>query len=398
MEMLNPNSCMDIDTFSGGINGIPPGACGLLAAAGSFSLNALLKSAMCLQYRGRTGAGVTLKGLYKDNNFYVFHIMFRDQYKVKELEKVIESWGVHILESQDLVVRKFYYEYDLPVIKRYFVTPPTVDEMMYRERINDHYTYIVKHVTKFNKDFMNDARIFSSSRENGTFLTAFELIDTIKIYGLEKYEDKFYDACLIHLRWPTSRGRGLWWGPQPISLGEIAGIHNGHLSSDKSNAIALEQLGIHLHVGTDSEAIFLESGYLLNKGFTIEEIEWIISGKFPQEIQFLSTEKRKRYNELINDPILKRMKMSGPATAIVLVNNILLGFTDRDHLRSFSFGCNDKVVLMGSEQRAILSAAYFMGEELDTVFDPEAGKIVAYEINNKKINKLDYEWSLYASK
>jgi len=60
---------------------------------------------------------VTLKGIYKDNSFYVFHIMYRDKYKVSELEKVIDSWGVHILEAQDLVARKFYYEYDLPISK-----------------------------------------------------------------------------------------------------------------------------------------------------------------------------------------------------------------------------------------------------------------------------------------
>lgn len=386
---------IDIDMFSGGALGLPNGACGLLAAVGEFSLNALLKSAMCLQYRGRTGAGVTLKGIYKDNSFYVFHIMYRDKYKVSELEEVIDSWGVHILESQDLVARKFYYEYDLPIIKRYFVTPPTLDEMMYREKTNDDYKYIMKHVSKFNKDFMNDARIFSSSKENGTFLTAFELMDTINIYNLPEYEDTYYEACLIHLRWPTSSGRGLWWGPQPISLGEIAGIHNGHLSSDRSNAIALEQLGINLHVGTDSEAIFLETDYLLRKGYSIEEIEWVLSGKFPQELTSLSKEDQKRYFDIKSDPLLRRMKMSGPATAIVLVGDVILGFTDRDHLRSFSLGYNDKVAFLGSEQRAIVSAAYFMEEELEQVYDPDAGKVVAFKTEGKSFKKLDYRWKMY---
>ncbi|MGC8925239.1 MAG: hypothetical protein ACP5LO_04335 [Calditerrivibrio sp.] len=204
MEELLYKNDIDIETFSGGKKGIPQGACGLLAAVGDFSLDALLKSAMCLQYRGRIGAGVTLKGIYKDNSFYVFHIMYRSQHKVSELEHVINSWGVHILESQDLVAKRYYYEYDLPIIKRYFVTPPTLEEMMYRGKIKDDYVYIMKHVAKFNKDFMDDARIFSSSKENGTFLTAFELTDIIKIYDLPKYEQEYYEACLIHLRWPTS--------------------------------------------------------------------------------------------------------------------------------------------------------------------------------------------------
>ncbi|KAA0259261.1 hypothetical protein FHQ18_01580 [Deferribacter autotrophicus] len=389
---MKRNREITVEEFSGGKEGLPLGACGLLASFGEFRLMPLLKAAMCLQYRGRTGAGVTLKGIYKDNDFYVFHIMYRNQYKVRELEEVIEDWGVHILDSQNMVQKKFYYEYDLPVIKRYYVTPPTKEEMMYRERIADDYKYILKHVTLFNKTFMDDARIFSSSKENGTFLTAFELQDTIKLYDLEQYEDWFYEGCLIHLRWPTSKGRGLWWGPQPISLGEISGIHNGHLSSDKSNATALEQLGIDLHVGTDSEAIFLQTDYLLRQGFSIEEIEWIMCRKFPQELEEMDEEKRERYLELIKDPYLNRMKMSGPATAIVLVDDYCIGMTDRDHLRSFSIGYNDKVAFLGSEQRAILSAAYFMEVSLDKVYDPDAGKIVAFEVKDKKLKKLDYNW------
>src|SRR6056297_2615063 len=94
---------VSIREFSGGEEGMPPGACGLLAAIGDFKLEPLLRSAMCLQYRGRTGAGVTLKGLYRDSQFYVFHIMFRNQHKVRELEDVISSWGIHIMETEDLV-------------------------------------------------------------------------------------------------------------------------------------------------------------------------------------------------------------------------------------------------------------------------------------------------------
>ena len=86
------------------------------------------------------------------------------------------------------------------------------------------------------------------------------------------------------------------------------------------------------------------------------------------------------------------MKMSGPATAIVLKDDIIMGFTDRDHLRSFSIGYNDNVAIMASEQRAILSASYFLNEGLNELYDPEAGKIVAFKVENGKIDKLDYSW------
>jgi glutamate synthase domain-containing protein 1 len=394
MIMSNEHSVsrnISVNDFSGGSLGLPKGACGLLAVVGDFSLNALLKAARCLQYRGRTGAGVTLKNLYKDANFFNFHIMFRSEDKISALEEVLSGMGLRILEKKDMVQRKFYYEYDLPVIMHYSIIPPSPDEMMFRERINDEMQYIARVVSRFNRLYIDDARIFSSSKNNGTFLTAFELEDTISIYDIHKFEDHYYDACLIHLRWPTSQGRGLWWGPQPISLGEFAGVHNGHLSSDMSNARALEQLDIMLTAGTDSEAIFLSVEYLLNKGYTLEEIEWVMCRKFPQELTAMTQEKRARYEELMADPFLFRMKMSGPATAITMVGDVVVGFTDRDHLRSFSIGVNDKVALLGSEQRAVISAAYFMHEELN-VYDPEAGKIVGFSVKDKRVSKLDYGW------
>lgn len=171
-------------------------------------------------------------------------------------------------------------------------------------------------------------------------------------------------------------------------------MHNGHLSSDMANARALEQLDIQLTAGTDSEAIFLSVQYLLKQGgYSLEEIEWIMCRKFPQELNSMTKEARERYDELMVSPFLYRMKMSGgPATAITLVEDTMVGFTDRDHLRSFSVGgINDKVALLGSEQRAVISAAYFMHEELN-MFDPEAGKIVGFNVKDKKVTRLDYGW------
>lgn len=382
---------ISVNDFSGGELGLPGGACGLLGVVGDFSLGALLKAARCLQYRGRTGAGVTLKSLYKDTGFFNFHIMFRSEDKIDELDEVLATMGLRILEKRDMVQRKFYYEYDLPVIMHYSIVPPSPEEMMFRERIEDEQEYIALCVTRFNKKYIDDARIFSSSKYNGTFLTAYELKDTIDIYNINQFEESYYDACLIHLRWPTSQGRGLWWGPQPISIGEVAGVHNGHLSSDMSNARALEQLDIMLTAGTDSEAIFLSVQYLLKQGYSLEEIEWVMCRKFPQELNAMTDEARDRYNELMGSPFLYRMKMSGPATAITMVEDTVVGFTDRDHLRSFSVGINDKVALLGSEQRAVISAAYFMHEELN-MFDPEAGKIVGFNVKDKKVTRLDYGW------
>ncbi|MDH4127740.1 MAG: hypothetical protein OEV44_03230 [Spirochaetota bacterium] len=384
---------MNIRQFSGGKEGIPSGACGLLTAVGKFTLENVLNAAKCLQYRGREGSGLTLKGVYpfEADNFFNFHIMYRDPHIIDKLEGVLSGWGLRLREKIPLVQKKWYNKYDLPKMFHYRVTTPDPVEMLYTDLISDPMTYIRKKVTEFNIRFIHDARIFSCGRDTGTFLTAFQMEDTLNIFDIYQYNDIKLSVVQIHMRWPTSKGRGLWWGPQPIALGDLSGTHNGHLSSDKSNAIALEQLGIPLHVGTDSEALFRELYYLVNNKYSLQEMEWIISRKFPQEIELMEDEERERYIELTSNPILNRFKISGPTTAIVLIDDLVIGLTDRDHLRAFTIGYNENVTFLASEERAVVSAAFSLGENIE-IFNPDAGKLVAFKITDGVLERLNYEW------
>ncbi len=384
---------MDVRTFSGGEEGLPPGACGLLTAIGQFKLGSVLNAAQCLQYRGRTGAGLTLKGVYpyEADNLFHFHIMFRDPSMITELEGVLENWGWRFEGKNPLIQKKCYNEYDMPKMFHYRVTTPPAEDMLYTDQISDPMMFIRKKVTEFNIKYLDDARIFSSGQDTGTFLTAFQLDDTIKVFDIYQYSDRNLSSVQAHMRWPTSSGRGLWWGPQPIALGNVSGTHNGHLSSDKSNAMALEQLGIALHVGTDSEALFKEINYLVYGGYTLQEMEWIISRKFPNEVALMTDEDRERYTELTADPILNRFKISGPTTAIVQIDDLVVALTDRDHLRPFTIGTNDRITLLASEERAVVAAAFAMGENVK-IFNPDAGKLVAFKINNGVPERLAYEW------
>ena len=351
----------------------------------------LIRSAGCLQYRARTGAGVTLKGIYHDTPLFVFHVMFRSNHKRKELEKWFTDFGLHLLDAEELVKRKYYYEYDMPRMRKYLVSPPSSEEMLELARHDDADRFIVERVSEFNSRFKDDARVFSSGKGMGTFLTAFQLNDTIRIFDLERFADEDIHALQIHVRWPTSAGRGLWWGPQPIALFNLSGIHNGHLSSDRTNSKALEQLGIRLQVGTDSEAIFLAVNHLIKENFSLEEIEWIMAQKFPGEVSLLSKEDGERYRSLTSHPVYSEFKMSGPSTAIILAEDLLLGITDRDHLRPFAVGEGEGIVLMASEERAILSAAHLLKKEVN-LFTPDAGRAVAYSIGNGDVSRLDYSW------
>ncbi len=382
---------LTVEAFSGGDRGIPNGSCGLLAAVGRIELMPLINSASCLQYRARTGAGITLKGIYENINFFVFHIMYRTDSKRSELEEWFLRYGLHLLDREEMVRRKHYYEYDMPLMIRYIVSPPTREEMLELARHDDQNRFVIERVSEFNTLFKDDARIFSSGRGTGTFLTAFELSDTIKIFEIEQYQDQDIRALQVHMRWPTITGRGLWWGPQPIALYNVSGIHNGHLSSDRANSRALEQIGVRMQVGTDSEAIFLEIAHLISEGFSLREIEWIMAQKFPEEVMLMDQDEKERYLDLTRDPVYSQFKMSGPSTAMVLVDDVLVGITDRDHLRPFAVGESEDVVIMGSEERAIISAAHLLGKNV-ALSTPEAGKVVGYRIGEERVEKLDYSW------
>lgn len=369
-----------VNVFSGGEKGIGPGACGLFSILGNCSLSAALKAARVLQYRARNGAGIFVKGFYQDDSHYHFHIMFRNRDKIPEMEAALENWGIQFLDKRALARENLYYEYDMPILMSYTVLTPSPDVIKYKGGEGDVHNFIRERVIRFNMKFRNEARIFSSAKNGANFTTAFELKDTIRIFDLEQYEEKLTTGVLIHMRWPTSQGSGLWWGAQPIVHGNLIGIHNGHLSSDKSNARALEQLGIPMQVGTDSEAIFQELYYLIDRGYTLEEVEWIMSQKFPQEAEDLPPGKKERYFELTNDPIIRHFKMSGPSTAVINFENLMLGVTDRDHMRQFTVGYSDKIAVFGSEERAIITYAEITGAPL-AIISPPAGRLVAFQAN-----------------
>lgn len=379
-----------VEKFSGGREGVAPGACGLFTAFGKVDLRAALRAAGCLQHRATFGAGVTLKNVYGgDNGVYVVHIMYRDEGLAAQVERELRQEHFYFFgEPEALVEAKWYQKYDMPTLKRYRVMLPPEDEMLRSEHTPDPDDFLLRKVTHFNLKYRDNARIFSSGRDSGTFLTAFTLQDTARIYDLEQYDGDRLTAAQFHVRWPTAYSSGgLWWGAQPIAMVDVSGTHNGHLSSDASNRFALEQLGIELHVGTDSEAIFHAIRYLLRSGHTPQETEWVLARQFPQEVDMLPEEEKQRYLEVTRDPILTRLKMSGPSTAIVLVGKKLIGITDRDHLRQFALGVADGTVLMSSEEAPVLTAAYLMGKEVD-LSTPEAGKLVCYELADGLVKEV----------
>ncbi|MBF0170555.1 MAG: hypothetical protein HQK87_05635 [Nitrospinae bacterium] len=375
-----------------GSNGVGPGACGLYAAIGDVHLQASLEAAKTMQERGTFGAGVLLRGIYpKRANYYAFHVMYRNRDVAKELEPLLEEGKLglrHFGEMEPLVVPEAYRKYDIPEMRRYFMSAPTTDEMMRKQHTTDEKVYVRRVVESFNNKYMGDARIFSSGKNMGVFITAMELADTIEIFDLLQYEDRPLTAIMIHMRWPTSIvGTGVWWGAHPISILNSAIVHNGDLSSAPSNRLGLMGAHVARCVGTDSEAILLEVDDLVgSRSFDYQQTEWVMCQKFPKELNSLSDVEQDAYETFVSDPILARYKMSGPSSFIAMVDNKIIAGRDRDGLRQLWMGRSDdgSTIIWGSEEKVIYQAAWIAGKNFKSV-NCEPGRLVAYELNDNGV-------------
>ena len=194
---ISPEDCGSV--------GVGPGACGLYAAIGEVSLRAALEAAKTMQERGTFGAGVLLRGVYpKRKEQYAFHVMYRNRKTAKELEPLFTEGKLgmrHFGEMEALMTPEAYRRYDLPEMRRYFLNPPTKDEMLRHKHTSVEERYVRALVEEFNIRYMGKARIFSSGKNIGTFLTALQLEQTIESFDLYQYEEKPLSAIMIHMRW-----------------------------------------------------------------------------------------------------------------------------------------------------------------------------------------------------
>ena len=377
-----------------GSKGVSYGSCGLYAAVGEVDLIASIMAAKELQSRGTFGAGVLIKGIYPEYaNMYALHIMYRNRHVAADLERHITEHKIglrHIGEMESLVKPQMYRKYTLPELRRYFVEPPTPDEMLRREHTDNPDIYVRRLVEKFNTRNIGKARIFSSGKNVGVFITAGGLQTTMDAYNLEQYVRQRISAVMMHMRWPTSIvDSGVWWGIHPISFLNSHMIHNGDLSSAPSNAQGIEAAGITPMIGTDSEAMLLElDDLLVKRNFDYQHIEWAMCQMFPQEEDLLSEEARKAYMRVVKEnPTLSRYKMSGPSSFVSIIrkNGLarVISGRDRDGLRQLWMGrSNDgKTVIWSSEEKCIYQTSYLMSKEFRAI-NCEPGKITVFELKD----------------
>jgi len=49
------------------------------------------------------------------------------------------------------------------------------------------------------------------------------------------------------------------------------------------------------------------------------------------------------------------------------------------------------MTFLASEERAVVTAAHALGEDVE-IYNPDAGKLIAFQINNGIPERLNYEW------
>jgi len=376
---------------------LAPGSCGLYAAAGEVDLMASLRAASELQGRGTSGAGVFIKGIYPEyKELYALHVMYFNRDIARELESLFTEHKLglhHIGEMEAMVEASMYRKFSLPELRRYFVDLPTKDQMLRRYLTVDPDTYVRRVVEKFNTTYVGKARIFSSGKNVGTFVTAYDLKTTIEAYSLSKLASRPITAMMTHMRWPTSIVEtGVWYGIHPISFINSHIIHNGDLSSAPSNRQGIEAAGVTQMVGTDSEAILLEVDNLLRgRNMSYQQIEWAMCRMYPQEEEKLSEKERGEYEDIFrNNPELGRFKMSGPSSFVSIIRKDgvarVISGRDRDGLRQLWMGRSKdgKTVIWSSEEKCIYQTAFLTGKKYKSV-NCEPGKITVFELNESGV-------------
>ncbi len=179
-----------------------------------------------------------------------------------------------------------------------------------------------------------DARVVSCSRRVDVWKDVAHPASVATGHGLQ---DRHGDAWIAHTREPTnSPGRYPIWS-HPFTMGDVAIVHNGDISSYGANKRFLRRQGYHSFTGTDSEVIAV----LLHHLLTVE-------GLSPYDAA----------DALVHGaPGLEGARLDGPfsvaATWSTADETFLLVMTDRQKLRPMILGQDARAFYCASEEAQI---------------------------------------------
>lgn len=286
------------------------------------------------------GAGYAVYGLYPEyRQAYAFHLILADGRTWAEVEKILRQ-NFKICEQQEIPVRRTGRYKKAPLLWCYFCEPLRLD----REKDSDE--LLLATVMGINR-LAPRASVMSCGQDLGVFKGVGYPEEIAEFYRLDQYRGY---SWIGHGRFPTNTP-GWWGGAHPFSIGEIAVVHNGELSSYGTNKSVLENYGYELSLRTDTEVMAYAIHYLRRQNLSWSMVAKVLAPPYWAEVERMTALERELYT------VLRRtyggLLMNGPFSIIVGFPGGLMALNDRLKLRSLVAGVSGADLYVASEEAAI---------------------------------------------
>lgn len=317
------------------------------------------------------GGGFAAYGIYPEyRDAYAFHLFYDDTAAQRACEDMLKAQFI-VLYSDEIPTRKTKGVTDVPLIRRYFLTP---DEGAMQKLHMDERSYVAHCVMRIHAD-VPGAFVFSSGKDVGVFKGIGFPEDVGEFYRLEEYSGYSFTA---HGRYPTNTP-GWWGGAHPFALLDTTVVHNGEISSYDANRRTVEMYGYKCALLTDTEVIAYMIDYLVRRqGLAMEEAASVIAAPFWSTIERMEEPKRSELTYLRS--AFSSFLITGPFSILVGFTGGLMALNDRLKLRSMVVGERGDRVYIASEESAIRRIA----PELDRLYAPKGGEPVVVRLQEEE--------------
>ena len=314
------------------------------------------------------GGGFAAYGIYPEHkDEFALHIFFGSGASRHECEAYLKE-TFEIVLAEEMPIRIIPEITDVPIIRRYFVTP--LRSALHRMQLDER-EYIARAVMHINTE-ISDAYVFSSGKNCGVFKAIGFPEDVGLYYRLEEYEAYSWTA---HGRYPTNTP-GWWGGAHPFAMLDFTIVHNGEISSYDANRRSIEMHGYKCDLLTDTEAITYIFDYLIRrKGLTLEEAAHVVAAPFWSTIEKMPPEQKAEYTYLRD--AFAGLLINGPFSIMLGFTGGIMALNDRLKLRSMVVGEKGEDVYIASEEAAIR----VIQPELDKIWAPRGGEPVIVTLN-----------------
>ncbi len=332
----------------------------------TFSGDSVFRAMENMHERGNgLGAGFAVYGIYPEHaDCYALHVMYTSSSGQLGTEEFLRH-SFRVEHSEEIATRKTVGVEKEPILRRYFVQPPTADGV-------DEQEYVIDKVLRINNE-VEDSYVFSSGKNMGVFKGVGFPEQIADFFRLEEYRGYIWTA---HSRFPTN-SRAWWGGAHPFCLLDWSVVHNGEISSYGANRAFLETIGYRCTLFTDTEVMAYAIDLLMRRqGFSPDLFARVVAPPLWYQIDRMDDDQRELHSALRS--VYGGLLMNGPFAVIIANTNQMVALTDRIRLRPLTAATQGDVLYLSSEEAAIR----LVSPELDQVWTPMGGVPVVAKLGS----------------